>query len=147
MTIDEMNLAPTAKAAAKLLLGKHPNIEFTSGRRDVRQQAHAMAGNVTHNRKWIGNTYIKGQKLQAWVDAHPEAVTVDQITAGLTQVMNTMSEDERSKISRHLTGRAFDVRPQKQNAKAIKADIRALPGLNKFLEREGGLVRWHAQFD
>jgi len=147
MTIDEMNLAPTAKAAAKLLLGKHPNIEFTSGRRDVRQQAHAMAGNVTHNRKWIGNTYIKGQKLQAWVDAHPEAVTVDQITAGLTQVMNTMSEDERSKISRHLTGRAFDVRPQKQNAKAIKADIRALPGLNKFLEQEGGLVRWHAQFD
>ena len=147
MTIDEMNLAPTAKAAAKLLLGKHPNIEFTSGRRDVRQQAHAMAGNVTHNRKWIGNTYIKGQKLQAWVDAHPEAVTVDQITAGLTQVMNAMSEDERSKISRHLTGRAFDVRPQKQNAKAIKADIRALPGLNKFLEREGGLVRWHAQFD
>ena len=147
MTIDEMNLAPTAKAAAKLLLGKHPNIEFTSGRRDVRQQAHAMAGNVTHDRKWIGNTYIKGQKLQAWVDAHPEAVTVDQITAGLTQVMNTMSEDERSKISRHLTGRAFDVRPQKQNAKAIKADIRALPGLNKFLEQEGGLVRWHAQFD
>jgi len=147
MTIDEMNLAPTAKAAAKLLLGKHPNIEFTSGRRDVRQQAHAMAGNVAHDRKWIGNTYIKGQKLQAWVDAHPEAVTVDQITAGLTQVMNTMSEDERSKISRHLTGRAFDVRPQKQNAKAIKADIRALPGLNKFLEQEGGLVRWHAQFD
>jgi len=147
MTIDEMNLAPTAKAAAKLLLGKHPNIEFTSGRRDVRQQAHAMAGNVTHDRKWIGNTYIKGQKLQAWVDAHPEAVTVDQITAGLTQVMNAMPEDERTKISRHLTGRAFDVRPLKLNAKAIKADIRALPGLNKFLEQEGGLVRWHAQFD
>jgi hypothetical protein len=149
MTIDEMNLAPTAKAAAKLLLEKHPNIEFTSGRRDVRQQAHAMASNVVakHDRKWIGNTYIKGQKLQAWVDAHPEAVTVDQITAGLTQVMNAMPEDERSKISRHLTGRAFDVRPQKQNAHAIKADIRALPGLNKFLEQEGGLVRWHAQFD
>ncbi|HEX3144195.1 MAG TPA: hypothetical protein VHQ64_09495 [Pyrinomonadaceae bacterium] len=148
MTIDEMNLAPTAKAAAKLLLQKHPNIQFTSGRRDVQQQAHAMAGNIVkHDRQWIGNTYLKAQKLQAWVDAHPEAVTVDQITAGLTQVMNKMPEDERSKISRHLTGRAFDVRPLKQNAKAIKADIRALPGLNKFLEKEGGLVRWHAQFD
>jgi hypothetical protein len=149
MTIDEMNLAPTAKAAAKILLQKHPNIEFTSGRRDVHQQAHAMAGNIVakHDRQWIGNTYIKGQKLQAWVDAHPEAKTVDQITTGLTQVMNAMTEDERSKISRHLTGRAFDVRPLKLNAKAIKADIRALPGLNKFLEQEGGLVRWHAQFD
>lgn len=149
MTIEEMNLAPTTKAAAKLLLQKHPNIVFTSGRRDVHQQAHAMAGNVVakHDRKWIGKTYIKGQKLQAWVDAHPEAVTVDQLTAGLTQVMNQMPEHERTKISRHLTGRAFDVRPQTENAAAIKADIRALPGLNKFLEREGGLERWHAQFD
>jgi len=31
-----------------------------------------------------------------------------------------------------------------QNAEAIKADIRALPGLNKFLEKEAGHVRWHA---
>jgi hypothetical protein len=57
-----------------------------------------------------------------------------------------MAEVDVLKISRHLTGRAFDVRPVMQNAEAIKADIRALPGLNKFLEKEAGHVRWHAQF-
>ena len=58
-----------------------------------------------------------------------------------------MQESEILKISRHLTGRAFDLRPVTQNAEAIKADVRALPGLNKFLEKEAGHVRWHAQFE
>lgn len=146
MTIEEMNLAPIAKNAATILLAKHPNIQFTSGKRSTFQQAHAMAGNVILNRKWIGQTYLAGAKLQRWVDTHPLARTVDAITAGLEEVMNAMPEDELMKISRHLTGRAFDVRPVNQNAAAIKADIRALPGLHKFLDKEGGLVRWHAQF-
>jgi hypothetical protein len=105
-----------------------------------------MANNVVINRKWIGQTYLAGAKLQQWVDQHPEAKTIDQITAGLEQVMNGMKEEELVKISRHLTGRAFDVRPVTANAAAIKADILKLPGLHKFLEKEGGLVRWHAQF-
>jgi hypothetical protein len=146
MTIEEMDLEPTAKNAATILQSKHPAIEFTSGRRTVFQQAHAMAGNVVSNRKWIGQTYLAGAKLQQWVDQHPEAKTVDQITAGLVQVMNAMPEEELVKISRHLTGRAFDVRPVAANAAAIKADILKLPGLHKFLDKEGGLVRWHAQF-
>ena len=149
MTIEEMQLEPIAKNAASILQSKHPNVEFTSGRRDIRQQAHAMAGNIVvlHDRKFIGHTYIAGAKLQAWVDSHPGAVTVDAITAGLEQTMNAMTEEERTKISRHLTGRAFDVRPVTANAEAIKADIRNLPGLHKFLDHEGGHVRWHAQFD
>jgi len=28
---------------------------------------------------------------------------------------------------------------------SIKATIRKLPGLGKFLDHEGGLVRWHVQ--
>ena len=146
MTIEEMDLAPIAKNAATILLAKHPNIQFTSGRRTKFQQARAMAGNVVKNRKWIGQTYLAGAKLQHWVDTHPEARTVDAITAGLAEVIQSMADEECNKISRHLTGRAFDVRPVTANAAAIKADIRALPGLHKFLEKEGGLVRWHAQF-
>src|SRR6185295_15798653 len=146
MTIDELDLEPTAKNAATILHNKYPQLEFTSGRRSIFQQAHAMAGNVVLNRKWIGQTYLSGAKLQAWVDKNPKARTVDAITAGLEQVMKAMPEEELVKISRHLTGRAFDVRPVTANAAAIKADIRALPGLHKFLEKEGGLVRWHAQF-
>jgi len=57
-----------------------------------------------------------------------------------------MPETELLRISRHLTGRAFDIRPVTQNAAAIENDIRSLPGLQKFLEKEGGHVRWHAQF-
>ena len=146
MTIEEMNLEPTAKNAAKILRSKHPTIEFTSGRRGVFQQAHAMARNVVLNRQWIGQTYIAGAKLQQWVNQHPEAKTVDEVTAGLEQVMKAMPQEELVKISRHLTGRAWDVRPVIANAAAIKADILRLPGLHKFLDHEGGLLRWHAQF-
>jgi hypothetical protein len=149
MTIEEMQLAPVAEQAAKLLLQKHPMIQFTSGRRDMRQQAHAMAANIValHDRKWIGKTYLAGAKLQAGVDNHPSAVTVDQIAAGLFTTMSAMPEAELLKISRHLTGRAFDVRPVTVNAATIKNDIRSLPGLQKFLDKEGEHVRWHAQFD
>jgi hypothetical protein len=148
MTIEELNLEPVAAQAARLLQQKHPHIEFTSGRRDVAQQAHAMAGNIVslHDRQFIRKTYLAGAVLQKWVDDHPEAVTIDQITAGLKETMDAMAEADLLKISRHLTGRAFDIRPVTENAAAIEADIRALPGLQRFLDREGGHVRWHAQF-
>lgn len=148
MNIEEMQLTSVAENAAAILKSKHPDLEFTSGLRSVSQQAHAMAANIVslHDRKWIGKTYLAGAKLQEWVDEHPEAVTVDALTDGLEQTMNAMPEDERTKISRHLTGRAFDIRPVVLNAKKIKADIQALPGLHKFLDHEGGHVRWHAQF-
>ena len=61
--------------------------------------------------------------------------------------MKAMPEVELLKISRHLTGRAFDVKPVTTNAAAIKADILKLPGLHKFLREEGGLNAWHAQFE
>jgi ATP-dependent Zn protease len=147
MTIDELQLEPNAKAAATFLKNKYPQLNFTSGRRTIFQQAHAMAGNVVLNRKWIGQTYLAAAKLQKWVDSHPQAKTIDQITAGLEETMKAMPENELLKISRHLTGKAFDIKPVVKNAKAIKADILKQPGLNKFLEKEGGLIRWHAQFD
>jgi len=137
MTIEEMRLAPIAKNAATIIKSKHPMLEFTSGRRDIRQQAHAMAANIValHDRKWIGKTYLAGAKLQAWVDKHPEAVTVDALTNGLEQTMNAMPEQERTKISRHLTGRAFDVRPVSVNASKIKADIKALSTTSQVARR------------
>lgn len=149
MTIDEMQLEPIARQAATLLQNKHPKLRFTSGRRSGRQQAHAMARNIVvlHDRKWIEKTYLAGAKLQRWVDLHPQAVTVDAITAGLEQTMNAMSQEELLKISRHLTGRAFDVKPVILNSRKIKTDILQLPGLHKFLDHEGGHVRWHAQFN
>lgn len=148
MTIEELNLTPVAENAARLLKQKFPNLEFTSGRRDIPQQAHAMARNIveTGNRQWIAGTYKSALKLQQWVDAHPNAKTIDEITAGLRATMEAMPEVELLKVSKHLSGKAFDIRPVTGNANTIKTFIRALPGLSVFLEQEAGVTRWHAQF-
>ncbi|HMA35215.1 MAG TPA: hypothetical protein VKY74_12165 [Chloroflexia bacterium] len=146
--IDALDLAATAKAGAQALKKAHPGITFTSGRRDVASQTHAMASNIvsSKNRNWIADTYAAAPKLQKWVDDNPKATTVDEIATGLETTMNAMSDDERGKVSKHLSGEAFDVQPQTTDADKIKATIKGLTGLSKFLEKEGGLVRWHAQF-
>jgi hypothetical protein len=148
--LDRLNLAPSARTAALALLAAHPEVVFTSGRRDAEAQALAMAGNVALNRRWIAATYrasAERDQLQAWVDAHPEATTRDAIAAGLLLIMETWGDAQRARLSRHFAGLAFDVRPVAGAAgEAIKATIRKLPGLVKFLEKEGGLVRWHAEF-
>lgn len=54
----------------------------------------------------------------------------------------------QKKLSRHLTGDAFDVAPVSgEPGEKIKTTIKALPKLNKFLEKEGDDIVWHAQFD
>lgn len=146
--IDALDLSATIKKAAQELRKKYPEVVFTSGRRNTHEQAHAMASNIVSsgNRKWISNTYLAGKKLQDWVDAHKDKKTVDELTVGLEETLNGMSDAERGGVSKHLSGDAFDVQPVTKDADKIKADIKALPGLSKFLESEGGLVRWHAQF-
>jgi hypothetical protein len=149
--IEKLNLAPAAKAGAIEFRKKRPGIAFTSGRRGISGQASAMAENIASsgNRKWIEETYAQStarDKLQRWVDEHPDARTKAELTAGLLATFQDMSDSEQGSISKHLSGEAFDVQPQSHDAEAIKADIQGLPGLKRFLEKEGGLVRWHAQF-
>jgi hypothetical protein len=147
--IEALDLAPVAKAAAYELKRLHPAVIFTSGRRDKLAQARAMASNVIKNRKWIVQTYLTSDACvlcQKWVDDHPEAVTQDQIQQGLLSVFNSLADAQLGRLSKHLSGEAFDVQPVDANAEEIKASIRGLSGLTKFLDKEGGLVRWHAQF-
>jgi hypothetical protein len=141
-----------ALAGLQTILEKYPQLVVTSGLRDKHGQAHAMASNVVKNRKFIAKTYVVSDvrdELQTWVDEHPEAATVDAVTAGLERIINTYPADELAHLSRHLSGDAFDLQPREDldNADQIKADIRNLDGINKFLEKEAGLVRWHAQFN
>jgi hypothetical protein len=108
-----------------------------------------MASNVVSNRKWIVQTYKDSEAraaCQKWVDEHPAATTQAQIQEGLLSVFNGLTDAQLGGVSKHLSGNAFDVQPVDQDAEAIKASIRGLKGLELFLEREGGLVRWHAQF-
>ena len=147
--IEVLDLAPVARAAAYALKRAHPAVKFTSGRRNKDDQARAMASNVVGNRKWIEQTYASSTlrtKLQDWVNAHPDKTSKQDIETGILLVFDTASDAELAKFSRHLGGMAFDVQPVMLDAEKIKATIRHLDGLDKFLDSEGGLVRWHAQF-
>jgi hypothetical protein len=150
--IEALDLAPSARAAAYALKSEHPGVSFTSGRRDKGDQARAMAGNVVKNRQWITETYVASdlrKSLQKWLDDNPKAVKKDEIEAGLLAVFNAATPEAVGKFSKHLSGEAFDVLPvtdDTSQADAIKKTIRSLSGLDKFLETEGGLVRWHVQF-
>ena len=147
--IEALNLSAVAKKAAYELKEKHPSVHFTSGRRDKQEQAHAMATNVVLNRNWIKQTYAPSaarDACQKWVDENSDKKTTDKITAGLKIVLNGLTDAELARLSKHLSGDAFDVQPVVKDADEIKKTIRDLPGLDKFLEKEGGLVRWHAQF-
>jgi hypothetical protein len=148
--IDALNLAPVARAAAIALRGKHPGVKFTSGRRAVADQARAMAQNVIKNRKWIAQTYVstaESRELQAEVDKFGPHATVEAIAGALEALMEDWTDAQKGRVSKHFSGEAFDVQPiPGAKGEAIKAAIRKLPGLTKFLESEGGLIRWHAQF-
>lgn len=147
--IEALNLASVARKAAYALKKAHPSVRFTSGRRDKADQARAMAANVAKNRKWIEQTYARTSlrtRCQAWLDKNPDKTATDEIAAGLLTVLEAASNRELGYLSKHLSGEAFDVQPVQTDVEAIKKTIRGLPGLDRFLDTEGGLVRWHAQF-
>lgn len=146
--IEALDLRGKAKTGAYALKKAHPSVTFTSGKREKADQARAMAGNVVENRDWIKETYKQStirDACQKWVDDNPDKKTKSEIAEGLLSVFNDHTDDEVGRISKHLTGDAFDVQPVETDADAIKKSIRDLDGCT-FLEKEGGLVRWHAQF-
>lgn len=147
-----LGLIGNARKAAEEIKFLHPDVEFTSGRRTLTEQAHAMATNVVQaGRQWIAKTYKSSNVIMAcqrWVDTS-DAKTVDEIAAGILAVFRRYDDRELGKVSKHLTGQAFDVRPvaglQGQLLlMAVKSVVKKYGGV--FLENEGGLTRWHAQF-
>src|SRR5688572_8151237 len=147
--IEALKLRGTARKAAYALKKKHPSVKFTSGRRNKEDQARAMASNVVLNRNWIEQTYASSavsRACQKWVDKNPDQKTKDEIQAGLLSILNDATDAQLALLSKHLSGDAFDVQPVEIDAAAIKKTIRRLKGLDRFLEKEGGLIRWHAQF-
>ena len=148
--IEKLLLRSIARAAAYELKRLHPQVVFTSGRRDKAAQARAMAENCVGRPNWISQTYTPNKASQAcqqWVLSNPQATTAQEIAAGLLVTMNTLTDTELGQMSRHLSGDAFDIQPTEPDTANIKETIRALPGLRTFLDREGGLVRWHAEFN
>ena len=148
--IEKLNLRDTARRAAYTLKFKHPQVVFTSGRRNKADQARAMSQNVATKHDWIAATYAVNKAstaCQAWVDANPQATTAAAIEAGLLGVLNALSDAELGQLSRHLSGDAFDLQPVEPETAGIKDTVRTLAGLRQFLESEGGLLRWHVEFN
>jgi hypothetical protein len=148
LSVSDLDLADYAYSAAVELANKYPSVVFTSGRRTVSQQASAMATNIVKNRKYIEQTYAASaerDQLQNWVDQNPQAVTQTDIAAGLEGIMYQWSDAQKVKLSRHFAGLAFDVQPVAGDD--LKGAIKKLPHLVKFLDKEGGLVIWHAEFE
>ncbi|QYY33780.1 hypothetical protein K2O51_33585 (plasmid) [Cupriavidus pinatubonensis] len=146
--IEELQLADIARSAAYKLKAEFPDIKFTSGRRTLVRQAAAMAENVALKRRWIERTYAPSSlrtQCQDWVDRHPQVTAQEEIAVGLLEVFKHATTEELNHFSKHLSGMAFDIKPM-LNAPHVIATIKALPGLRMFLEKEGGLVRWHAEF-
>lgn len=144
LTIAEMNLEPVAAAAATALLAAHPSTVFTSGRRNVAEQASAMASNIVRNRKWIVQTYMatpESRELQAWVNKNPGTRDPAGLTALLSSAMETWTDAQKANLSKHFSGQAFDVQPGSCPIEALHT-----LGASKLLTMEGGLVRWHLQF-
>jgi hypothetical protein len=83
---------------------------------------------------------------QKWVDENNDKKTKVEVAAGLKLVLDGLTDAQLGQLSKHLSGDAFDVQPVDTDADEIKQTIRGLTGLSKFLEQEGGPVRWHAQF-
>lgn len=155
-----LDLIEPALGGALILRRAFPGVVFTSGRRSIRDQANAMAENVALSMKrnghpagetWLIRTYKATpvrDALVRWLRGHPSAFNSPGIAAGFMSVFRSMPEDEVARVSKHLVGLAFDVRPVHgmQEGPVLQC-LRTLPHLDKFLDREGGLIRWHAQFN
>jgi peptidoglycan hydrolase-like protein with peptidoglycan-binding domain len=147
--IESLNLAEPARSAAYFLKSRHPWVVFTSGRRDAARQASAMAGNVVKDRRWIARTYSSNpvsMAAQAWVDAHPEARTQQAIADGLLGVFKQFSPRDLGRLSYHLSGLAFDVKPVPSQEGPFWKTVLGLPGLREHFSKEGDLIIWHVGF-
>lgn len=159
MTIDELNLNPNPRRAAEAIQRLHPDIVFTSGRRDLHAQARAMARNVFRDPLFMEVTYKPGRAkmlLEHWLREHPDATEQDMVE-GFTVVLGGMEQLALAQLSRHFSGDAWDAAYPKLDdgndddaeAAAIKQDLMALSpdfGVEKVLLKEGSIKVIHAQF-
>lgn len=161
LTIAQMKLAPNARKGAIWAQQRHPSIVFTSGRRDARDQARAMAQNcLKYGREWLFETYKRDRDgnpkpiivtLYRWLEDHPEAMTAAQVTDGFYEAMLASHSGQLTALSRHLTGDAWDAQwpgdeAGEQIAKDIEANMPAEYFLEKLITKEGKHRVIHCQF-
>lgn len=162
LTIQEMRLSPNAAKAAQLILKAHPYAYFTSGRRDVMDQARVMAQNVVkYGPIWLKDTY-RDQRMVALLMTYTEenqdkVASPELLTTGFHETLQEHFAGNLMKFP-HIRGDAFDIAwPLLANrtidrviGEAICTTIETLPvelGLQLILKKEGKLDVIHAQFN
>jgi hypothetical protein len=162
LTIAEMRLSANAWAAAHIVLTEHPSVIFTSGRRDARDQARAMATNtIRYGVAWLGQTY-KNQdmvrNLEEWMETHLDQTASEKLmTEGFYQTLLATQPGQLAQFP-HCRGDAFDIQcprfasgqVDETQTNAIRRTIENVPielGLQLILTREGAHRVIHAQFN
>jgi hypothetical protein len=146
-------LNPVCADIAQQFLDQFPTAILTSGRRNIEDQARAMAANSALNSQWIVQTYMMSQVSQACqlvVSQRLKITGQPATTADIVAVLNEFSPYYLRQLSWHLSGDAFDVQPTAdvQMPIVLQALVSAritAGGFGKFLVKEGGLTRWHVQ--
>ena len=155
LTIAKMQLSPNARRGAEWIRDRWPKLVFTSGRRDALDQARVMAHNtVKYGRNWIVSTYKPSpivDTLNGFLLDRPELVDTQSIAHGFYECLLACHSGQLTSLSRHLTGGAWDAAwPGDAEGEKIVKDIQIhMPveyGLDKVIDREGGLRLIHAQF-
>lgn len=149
MKAKDLGLTGVAAEVAEDFERAFPDCVFTSGRRTVAEQAEAMACNVVLNSQWIRETYVPSRvsaACQEWVDELTHPLYHANIAAGLARVLSGFSDAELGRLSLHMSGGAFDVKPDSVGTAAEQwLTDRAVKEGGRFLLREGGLRRYHWQ--
>lgn len=156
MNIKDLNLSPIAEAGAHALQAAFPWLIFTSGRRDLRQQAHAMAVNTFSNKNWVADTYKNPGTIPESIYKYYDIVPVkyldltwniSSIEAVIYHDLSQMSESQQHDISRHLTGDAFDCQWEDSlRMNDVVETSKELNGCDKVLTNEAGHLVLHVQF-
>ncbi len=149
-TIDELDLDPIMKSRAEELRAKCPWVIYTSGRRNLEQQARAMAQNhIADPQTYLVKTYTQGKVfLASIVDMAPvDQRSIEKVTNAIATVLK---EQPNLLHWRHQDGTCVDIQPVEdafgeptEKGQEVIRFIRNCPDTVTFLTREGGLRRWH----
>lgn len=162
-----LNLDAQTAAVAQWIKSRNPKARFTSGyRAAVPDQARAMSQNVAQRgggaagAAWIAGTYAKPPAkivaaLMQWCTDNPDVTDAESIEAGFSTVIGTFQASDWGHLSKHILHRAFDVQPivdgdgnPTGDGVKLHDDLKAIGAkVGKFLDNEGGEVRWHLQMN
>lgn len=163
LTIQEMRLSPMAEKAALIVLKLHPHAIFTSGKRDIMDQARVMAQNaVRYGSGWLDSTYREKRIvkcLMTFMEENPEKCSDPRVLGHcFYELLQDNFAGDLLKFP-HVRGDAFDIAwPKLGNGLINRPDgelicqtIECLPiqfdiPLDLLLKKEGKLDVIHAQF-